>query len=153
MAENHTPYREVTEAEATDAGLPEQPDTTYREEDGHTVAYNAGTSCFWKLGRSTFGGEPGEQRAKSPIGRAVAKAQETLEAAIEAEGGKVLCAVMIVHADGLTPSGGIDVSADDDDGPRDPEDILALALSGVEQLAGRYGKPFAVFNAPVGGQG
>jgi hypothetical protein len=153
MAENHASYREVTEAEATDAGLPEQPDTTYREEDGRTVAYNVGTRCFWKLGCSTFGAEPGESRAKSPIGRAVEQAQATLEEAIEAEGGKVLCAVMIVHAEGLTPSGGIDVQADSDDGPRDPEDILAFALSGVEQLAGRYGKPFAVFNAPVGGQG
>lgn len=153
MAENDMPYREVTEADATDAGLPEQPDTTYREEAGETVAYNAGTRCFWKLGRSTFGDDPGETRDRSPIGRAVEKAQVALETAIEAEGGKVLCAVMIVHAEGLTPSGGIDVSADADDGPRDPEDILAFALSGVEQLAERYGKPFAVFNAPVGGQG
>jgi len=103
-----------------------------------------------------FDGDGGgsEQRKRSPIGRAIAAAQAALEEAIEAEGGKVLCAVMIVHAGGVAPDGGIDACADDVDGPQSPDDLLAFALNGVASLADRYGLPFAVMDVPTtGGQG
>lgn len=147
--DNTTPYREVTEDEATAAGLPGQPDTTYRDEGGDTVGYNAGTRTFWKLGRSPFGADP-VPRDRSAIGRAIAQAQETLEAAIEREGGRVLCAVMIVQADGLTPNGGVDATADDVDGPQTPDDMLSFVLVGVGQLAARYGLPFSVMGVGQG---
>lgn len=154
MMDSTTPYREVTEAEATEAGLPAQRDTTYRQEAGETVAYNVGTRTFWKLGRSPFGPDSDETRQRSPVGRAIERAQAALEEAIEAEGGRIMCAVMIVHAEGVTPSGGIDVSADEADGPQDPDDLLAFALKGVAMLAERYGRPFAIMDVPTtGGQG
>lgn len=151
-----TPYREISEVEATDAGLPEQPDTTYRKENGETFAYNAGTRCFWKLGRSNFGADDGgHERRATPIGRAIAAAQATLADALALEGGEVLCAVMLVHAQGVKPDAGVDAVAHDTDGPQDPDDLLAFAITAVGQLAERYGLPFAVLEGGpgIGAQG
>jgi hypothetical protein len=147
------PYREVTEAEATEAGLPGQPDTTYRRHaDGDDYAYNAGTLCYWKLGRSPFGDSP--DRDRTPIGRAVDKAQAALNESIEADGGRVLASVMLVHAEGVEPTGGVDANVDAADGPQDPDDLLAFILFGVGQLAERYGLTFRVMDVPdIGGQG
>ncbi len=149
--DSSTPYREVTEVEATEAGLPEQPDTTYRQENGETFGYNAGTRCFWKLGRSPFGADaPDETRERSPLGRAIDAAQSALEAAVAAEGGRVTCAVMIVLADGVEPNGGVDVCTEvEADGPQTPDDILAFALHGVGELARRYGLPFVTIAGPA----
>jgi hypothetical protein len=153
-----TPYTEITEVEATLRGLPEQADTTYRRDsDGIDRGYNVGAQVYWPLGRSLFGADldiGGLPRDKGPIADAIAKAQATLVEALEAHGGKPLCSVMIVHAEGFTPDGGIDAYADDHDGPQTPDDLLAFALRGVGALAKRYGLPFAVMDvAGEGGQG
>lgn len=171
-AENTTPYREVTEAEATEAGLPGQPDTTYMEHDGETYAYNAGTRCCWKVGKSPLGhitahdlaneiaqqsppdvaedDRSVEDRENSAIGGAVDKAQNVLRAGVEISGGRVLCSLVIVHADGVSPDGAMEVYVDPDGGPQDPEDVLAFALNAVGALAKRYGLPFAVMEAGAG---
>ena len=98
--------------------------------------------------------ESDEPRERTPIGRAIDEAQRVLAQGIEAEGGRVLCAVMIVHADGVTPNAGLDVESDPNDGPQSPDDIVALALHGVTALASRYGIEMGVFDAgAIGGQG
>jgi hypothetical protein len=152
-----TQYEEITEAAATERGLPELADTTYRRDaDGVHRAYNVTSQTFWKLGASPFGADldiGGLPRDKGPISEVIAAAQAMLAADLEARGARVLCAVMLVHVEGLEPSAGLDVHADDDGGPQDPQDVLDFALAGVRSLAARYGIPFALFDIPAGGQG
>lgn len=149
MADNSTPYREITEADATRDGLPAEAE--YRREAGEDYAYHHATKTFWRLGRSPFGADaPDESRERSPLGRAIDAAQDALEAAVSAQGGRVTCAVMIVLAEGVEPNGGVDVCTDDEsDGPQTPDDILAFALHGVGELARRYGLPFVTIAGPA----
>jgi hypothetical protein len=152
------PFRDVTEADAMEAGLLEQPDTTYRrDDDGVHRGYNVGTRKRWRIGAQLaeadldIGGLP---RDRGPVADAIAKAQAVLNAELEAIGGRVLCSVILVHADGVEPSGGLDAWGDDEHGPQDPEDLMMFALTGMQALARRYGLPFAVLNSgAIGGQG
>lgn len=94
-------------------------------------------------------------RARHAIGQASAEAFEALCAGVNARGGRVLCGVLIVHAEGILPDGGVEVFVDESGaGPEGPDDVLALALQGVHALAQRYEIPFAVLDTPtIGGQG
>jgi hypothetical protein len=92
-------------------------------------------------------------RAGHAIGQASAEAFEALCASVNARGGRILCGVLIVHAEGVQPDGGVEVFVNDG-GPEGPDDVLSLALQGVKALAGRYEIPFAVLDTPaIGGQG
>lgn len=96
-----------------------------------------------------------EDRRRSPIGAAIGESQDVLRAGVEGAGGRVLAILTIVHAEGVTPSGGLEVYVDEKaGGPQSPDDVLAFALQGVGALASRYDLPFAVMDVTgEGGQG
>jgi hypothetical protein len=145
-----TEYEEITEVEATERGLLEEAQYR-RDDDGVHRAYHDETRTFWKLGTSPFPMDPGL------VGHAIKQAQDVLDEQISGDGGRVLCSIMLVHADGLpgdTPGAGVDVHCDEDDGPQSPEDVLEFAVAAVGQLAKRLGIPFAVMEGPsIGAQG
>jgi hypothetical protein len=92
-------------------------------------------------------------RANHAIGQASAEAFDALCAGVKARGGRILCGVLIVHAEGVLPDGGVEVFVGEG-GPEGPEDVLSLSLQGVKALADRYEIPFAVLDTPaIGGQG
>lgn len=86
---------------------------------------------------------------EGPVTDAIDAAFVALEGAIEAAGGRVLRAVMIVQADGLLPASAFDARTHPDE-PADPQALLDFTLLGVQTLAHRQGLPLAVFDAPLG---